>query len=138
MRHIRTTWILIVISAVTCGAAQREPGQPSSDGRFYGTWTGTWEGAGSGGLELVVETRNGGTPGGSISITGEQPYKATLKAVSFEGDTLTVRYDFPADESVEVVLAAAVEGSHATGTWTARQTGSETEMAAGTWKATKK
>ena len=27
VRHIRTTWILIVISAVTCAAAQREPAE---------------------------------------------------------------------------------------------------------------
>jgi hypothetical protein len=72
-----------------------------------------------------------------VSVTGEPTYKATLETVSFEGQKMTARYNFPPDESIGIVLTAVFAGNTAKGTWAARVKASGEEMAAGTWTVTK-
>lgn len=104
-----------------------------------GTWTGTWEGAGgTGGIEVVFEKDKDGGLAGRVSVTGEPTYKTTFKTVTLEGQKVTWTYDFPPDESIEITMAASVEGSSAKGTWSARPKGGGDEVASGTWTAAKK
>jgi hypothetical protein len=104
-----------------------------------GTWTGTWEGAGgNGGIEVILEKGKDGALGGRISVTGEPTYKATQKTVTVEGQKVTATYDFPQDESIEITLAATIDGPNAKGTWSARPKGGGDEVANGTWTAAKK
>ena len=72
-----------------------------------------------------------------MSVTGEPTYKATLKTLSIEGKTLAATYDFPPDDSLEIVLAATIDGGTAKGTWSARQKAGG-ELASGTWTVTRK
>ena len=51
---------------------------------------------------------------------------------------MSAKYDFPADESAEVVLAASFDGNKATGTWSLRAKAGDGEVASGTWTVTRK
>jgi len=136
-RRICIGLVLLMLGVVGSASPQRGDGAPAGD--LTGVWSGTWEGggAGSGGFELILEKGKDGALGGRVSVTGEPTYKATLKTLSIEDRKLSATYDFPPDESLEVVLAATIDGATATGTWTAIQKGGG-ELASGSWTVTRK
>lgn len=130
--------LFLLMLGVASSAAPQRGADGGSPGDVSGTWTGTWEGGGgSGGFELTLEKGKDGTLGGRVSVTGEPTYKATLKTVSIEGKALSATYDFPPDDSMEIVLGATIDRATAKGTWTARQKGGG-ELASGTWTVTRK
>ncbi len=106
---------------------------PAPSDEYLGTWTGTWEGSGSGGFELTLEKGADGALRGSVSVTGEPTYKATLKTVALAGAVLTATYDFTPDDRAEVALEATFDGNAASGTWVLREKASGSEAARGTW-----
>ena len=111
----------------------------STGEEFVGVWSGGWEGSGSsGGFELTLEKEKDGPVAGRVSVTGEPTYKATFKALSFEGKKMTARYDFPPSDQAEVLLTATFDGNNAKGTWSLRTKSDGTEAVAGTWTVTKK
>jgi hypothetical protein len=118
-----------MLTAVGIGAQE-----PTS---YVGTWTGSWDGAGTGGFELTLEKGKDSALTGHVSVTGEPTYKATLKTVSFDGAKMTATYDFPPDESLEILLVATFEGNKAKGTWAARGKNGGNELVSGTWTVTK-
>jgi hypothetical protein len=129
----------LVIFGAVCSAAQRGAEGSSSGEQFVGTWTGTWDaGDSGGGFELTVEKGKDGVVGGRVSVTGEPTYKATLKALSFEGKKMSAKYDFPPDEGGEVLLEASFDGNAAKGTWSLREKANGNEVAAGGWSAARK
>jgi hypothetical protein len=138
VRNRWCVWLWVFIFGALCSAAQRGREGSSGEQQFLGTWTGTWDGAGSGGFELTLEQGKDGATIGKVSVTGEPTYKATFKALSFDGKKMSAKYDFPPDEGGEVVLAASFDGSTATGTWSLREKASGNEVAAGTWTVKKK
>ena len=100
--------------------AQQSGGAAASD--LLGTATGAWEGAGStGGFELTLEKGTDGSTAGRVSVTGEPAYKATIRTLTFDGKKMTATYDFPPDDSMEVVLTVTFDGNTAEGPWSARQ-----------------
>lgn len=109
-----------------------------SDEPFLGTWTGTWDGAGSGGFVLTLDKGANGALSGTVSVTGEPTYDATLAAVSFDGGKLSAKYDFPPDERAEVILSASFDGHTATGTWSLRDKASASAVAGGGWTVSRK
>ena len=124
--------VLLVACAVSLVSAQK----PES---FVGTWSGTWDGAGSGGgFELTLEQPKDGPMTGTVSVTGEPAYKATLRSLAFDGRKMTAKYDFTPDDSAEVVLAASFEGNKATGTWSLQAKTTDAQVANGTWTVTRK
>jgi len=131
-------WLWVFILGAMCSAAQRGAEGTSSGEQFLGTWTGTWDGSGSGGFELTLEKGKDGSVNGRVSVTGEPTYKATFKALSFDGKTMSAKYDFPPDAGGEVVLAASFDGNTATGTWSLREKASDNEVAKGGWTVTRK
>jgi hypothetical protein len=130
----------LFVIALLCGAAypsaQQSTGQPGE--QYVGVWSGSWEGGGTGGFELTVEKGTDGALAGKVSVTGEPTYKATLKTIAFDGAKMTATYDFPPDDSLEVVLAATFEANAAKGHWTARQKAGGNELASGTWTVKRK
>jgi hypothetical protein len=120
-----------MLLGVTCGAAQH------ADEDLIGTWSGTWEGAGSGGFELTLEKSNEGPMTGRVSVTGDPTYKATFKTLTFDGKKMTASYDFPPEETAEVVLAATFDGKKADGTWQVREKANGSVAFKGTWTVTK-
>ena len=113
--------------------------QASAADQPLGTWSGSWDGAGSGGgFELTLERDKDAAIRGSVSVTGEPTYKATLKSVAFDGRKMTAKYDFPPDDAAEVVVGAVFDGDNVTGTWSLREKASGNEVVSGAWKATKK
>jgi len=137
-------WIWCVLFIVIAGAAssagaQRGAEAPAKPEQFVGTWTGTWDGAGSGGgFELTIEQGKEGVLTGKVAVTGEPEYKVAFKSLSFDGKKMSAKYDFPADESAEVVLAASFDGNKATGTWSLRAKAGDGEVASGTWSVARK
>ena len=129
LRRIAVCLPLLMLTAVWLGAQE-----PSS---YVGIWTGSWDGAGTGGFELTLEKGNDSALTGRVSVTGEPTYKATLKTVSFDGAKMTATYDFPPDESLEILLVATFEGNKAKGTWSARGKNGGNELISGTWTVTK-
>jgi hypothetical protein len=131
--------MLVVVAAVSLATAQGGPGAPPKAESFVGTWPGTWEGAGSGGgFELTIEQAKDGPLTGKVAVTGEPAYNVTLKSIAFDGKKMTGRYDFPADESAEVLLAATFDGNKANGSWSLRAKADGTEVASGTWTVSRK
>jgi hypothetical protein len=119
-------------------AGGRSGGDAASAKKFLGTWTGTWDGAGGGGgIELVLESKQDGAAGGRVSVTGEPTYKATLKTLAFDGPKMSATYDFPPDDSLEIVLVGTFDGDTAKGTWSARAKG-RGEVNAGGWTVKRK
>jgi hypothetical protein len=129
-------WLLIF--GAVCSAAQRGTEKASPGEQFLGTWAGTWDGAGSGGFELTLEKGKEGEVSGRVSVTGEPTYKASCKALSFDGKKMNASYDFPPDQAAEVVLAATFDGNTATGSWLLRVKADNNEVASGTWTVTRK
>jgi hypothetical protein len=139
VRHRCCVWVWVVILGAVCSGAQRGAEGSSSGEQFVGTWTGTWDAGGSGGgFELTVEKGKDGVIGGRVSVTGEPTYKATLKALSFEGKKMSAKYDFPPDEGGEVLLEASFDGDAAKGTWSLREKANGNEVAAGGWSVARK
>ena len=130
-----------LMSLVAPGAAQSGGsggGDAAAAKKYYGTWAGTWEGEGqSGGFDVTLEAGKDGKPGGSVSVTGEPTYKATLKTLAFDGAKMTATYEFPPDPSVTVTLGATFEGDAAKGTWSAQEP-APSEPISGTWAVKKK
>ena len=129
-----------LMSLVAPGAAQSGGsggGDAAAAKKYYGTWAGTWEGEGqSGGFDVTLEAGKDGKPGGSVSVTGEPTYKATLKTLAFDGAKMTATYEFPPDPSVTVNLAATFEGNAAKGTWSLKSP--QIGDISGTWAVKKK
>lgn len=139
MRYRCCIWLWLFILGATCSAAQRGADGPSAGETFVGTWTGTWDAAGSGGgFELTLEKGKDGSVSGRVSVTGEPTYKATFKALSFEGKKMSAKYDFPPDEGGEVLLDASFDGNTAKGTWSLREKANGNEVATGGWAVTRK
>ena len=129
---------LLVLLTVSVPHAQDKP-EPPKPAPVTGTWTGTWDGAGSGGgFELTVEQPKDGPLTGRVAVTGEPTYTAVFKSLAFDGKKLTASYDFPPDAAAEVSLAASADGNKLTGTWALVAKGDKTELASGSWTATKK
>lgn len=130
-----TIWVLLV-AAIFTAAPQ---GKDTSGEQFVGTWTGSWGGAGEGGgFELTLEKNKEGVVAGRVSVTGEPTYKAEFKSLSFDGNKMNGRYDFPPNAEAEVVLSAAFEGTTAKGTWSLREKATNSEAFSGTWTVEKK
>jgi hypothetical protein len=130
-----TMLVSVLVSVLVLGAIGS-----AAQNDFFGDWSGTWEGGGSGGggFELTLEKGKDGAPTGKVSVTGEPTYKATLKTVAFDGPKMTATYDFPADDSIEIALAATFDGQSVKGTWTARGKNGGSEMLSGGWTCKKK
>jgi hypothetical protein len=136
MRKFFVCLIVLLVGVVSTQAQQSGAGAAGSD--LLGTWTGTWEGAGStGGFELTLEKGKDGSTAGRVSVTGELTYKASIGTLTFEGKKMTATYDFPPDESMEVVLTVTFDGNTATGPWSARQKAGG-EIASGTLTLSRK
>jgi hypothetical protein len=140
MRKTPWTWcVLFVVCAVCLTTAQRGTEGPPKPDQFVGTWSGTWDGAGSGGgFDVTLEQGKDGGVTGKVAVTGEPTYKAVFKSLAFDGKKMSAKYDFPADESAEVVLAGTFEDKTATGTWSLRAKASGDEVVSGTWTVTRK
>lgn len=138
MRKRYVVWVCLFLFVAVGSAAQRGADGSSQGEQFVGTWSGTWDASGSGGgFELTLEKSKDGVLSGRVSVTGEPTYKATFKALSFDGNKMSAKYDFPPADGAEVVLAAVFEGSRATGTWSLREKASDSEAASGGWTVTK-
>ena len=136
MRKNLAVYILLILFGVV-GAAQRGSGEASNGEQFVGTWTGSWySGSSSGGLELTLAKGKDGAVGGRVSVSGDPTYKVAFKALSFDGNKMTAKYDAPPDASAEVSMTATFEGGKANGTWTAQTRGTEAPLT-GTWTVTR-
>jgi hypothetical protein len=138
VRKTVCVWLWVFVIGALSAAAQRGAEGTSGGDQYAGTWVGTWDGAGSGGFELALERGKDGAYAGSVSVTGEPTYKATLKTVAFDGAKMTAKYDFTPNPEAEVVLDATFDGKTATGTWSAREKATGSEAAKGTWTVTRK
>jgi hypothetical protein len=107
---------------------------------YAGVWAGGWDGpnGSSGGIEVTFEKGKDDGPAGRVSVTGEPTYKAVFKNLTFDGPKMTARYDFPPDESIEIVLAATFDSAAAKGTWLAREKASGNVVSEGTFSVKKK
>jgi hypothetical protein len=108
-----------------------------------GTWTGTWaaaEGDGNGGLEITIETGKDGALGGQVKATGgESGHTAAFKSLSFDGDKMTGKYDYPLGDGGVIVLEGTFDKASAKGTWVLTPTGQPAGAGPrGTWTVAKK
>jgi hypothetical protein len=135
MRH---GWLVCLLIVVLGGAGFAQ----GTDGHL-GTWTGTWagsaEGGGSGELEIAIEKGKDGALGGKMKATGgESGHSAVFKTLTFDGNRMTGKYDYPLGDGGEIVLQGTFDKTSAKGTWVLTPPGQTTEAARGTWTLTKK
>jgi hypothetical protein len=106
---------------------------------FVGAYAGTWEGGGTGRFDLTIEKGSDGKPAGGVSVGTEQgDYTAKFKEVSFDGQNMKARYEFPLDAQADVAITGKFDGGAAEGTWSLVAKGGDQSFAGGTWKVTKK
>src|SRR5262249_31157713 len=130
--------LILLVFGLVSSATGQSGADAAAAKKFFGTWTGTWDGAGAGGgFELILESTKDGAPGGRVSVTSEPTYKATLKTLAFDGQKMSATYDFPPDDSMEILLAATFDGDTGKGTWSARGKNGGGEVAAGGWTVKK-
>jgi hypothetical protein len=133
---MRKSWmvclLVVVLSAV--GYAQTKD-------THLGTWVGTWaggDGGGSGELEITIENGKGGALGGQVKATGgESGHTAVFKSLSFDGNKMTGKYEYPLGDGGLIVLEGTFDKASASGTWVLTQPG-QAEGPHGTWTVTKK
>jgi hypothetical protein len=126
-------------TATEKSVARRQAAQRTAADQYVGTYSGTWDGSGTGNFELTLAKGNDGGPTGKVAVTTDGGnYDAELKAVAFDGNKMTAKYDFPLDPSAEVALAATFDAGTARGTWSLRAKGQNDEIAGGTWTVSKK
>jgi hypothetical protein len=131
--RMKSGWIAAFIVGLALNAA-------GAQDKYIGVWSGGWEGpnGSSGGIEVTFEKGKDEGPAGRVSVTGEPTYKATFKNLTFDGPKMTARYDFPPDESIEIVLTGTFDSVPAKGTWIAREKASGNTVSEGTFSVTKK
>jgi hypothetical protein len=137
VRHKLSIFIFTVIIAVasTAGAQQATAG---SGEQFLGTWTGTLDGgAAAARLQLTLEQRSDGATVASVSVSGDPTYKASFAELSFNGATMSGKYDFPPQPETEVLFVASFDGNVGTGTWSLREKASGFEVVSGHVKVTR-
>jgi hypothetical protein len=105
---------------------------------FVGTWAGSWEGGGTGRFDLTIEKGSDGQPTGGVSVgTDQGDYTAKFKQLSFEGQNMKARYEFPLDSQADVVVAGTFNGGAAEGTWSLVPKDGDQVFAGGGWKVAK-
>src|SRR4029453_15155867 len=106
---------------------------------FVGTWNGSWEGGGTGRFDLTIEKGSDGQPAGGVSVGTEQgDYTAKFKELSFDGQNMKARYEFPPPAQAHGAVTGKFGGGAAEGTWSLVAKGGDQSFAGGTWKVTKK
>ena len=111
---------------------------------YLGTWAGTWasssEEGGTGEIEVTIEEGNDGAPAGRLKVSGgEAGHSAAFKTLTFDGNKMTAKYDYPLGDGGEILLQAHLEDPKAKGTWKLTPPPGQTADAArGTWTATKR
>jgi hypothetical protein len=106
---------------------------------FVGTWAGSWEGGGTGRFDLTIEKGSDGQPIGGVSVgTDQGDYTAKFKQLSFEGQNMKARYEFPLDSQADVVVTGTFNGAAAEGTWSLVPKDGDQVFAGGGWKVAKK
>ena len=99
---------------------------------FVGTWDGTWEGGGTGRFDLTIESGSDGKPAGGVSVgTDQGDYTAKFKELSFDGQNMKARYEFPLDSQADVAVTGTFNGSSAEGTWSLVAKGGDQSFAGG-------
>ena len=106
---------------------------------FVGTYGGTWEGGGTGRFDLTIEKGSDGQPAGGVSVgTDQGDYTAKFKELSFDGQSMQARYEFPLDSQADIMVAGTFNGPAAEGSWTLVAKGGDQSVAGGSWKVQKK
>jgi len=70
--------------------------------------------------------------------TDQGDYAAKFKELSFDGQTMKARYEFPLDSQADVAVTGTFNGASAEGSWTLVAKGGDQAFAGGTWKVQKK
>ena len=132
---MRKQWLTVAALALL-GAVAMAQGDIAA---FVGTWNGSWEGGGTGRFDLTIERGSDGQPAGGVSVGTEQgDYTAKFKELSFEGQNMKARYEFPLDAQADIVVAGTFNGGAAEGTWSLVAKGGDQSFAGGSWKVAKK
>jgi hypothetical protein len=106
---------------------------------FVGAWGGSWEGGGTGRFDITIERGSDGQPTGGVSVgTDQGDYTAKFKELSFDGQNMKARYEFPLDTQADVALTGTFNGGSAEGTWSLVPKGGDQVFAGGGWKVQKK
>ncbi len=138
---MRNVFILCVLTLMFSTVGYGQPDSKRAGDSYLGNWTGTWTSSegGSGELEVSIEKTKDGVAGGKLTASGgESAHSAVFKSVTFDGTKMQAKYDYPLGEGGEVTLDATLDGPAVNGTWMLRPPGGTTDVARGTWTATKK
>jgi hypothetical protein len=133
VQRIRNVVLIVgFVMAVTLALASVS----ASSDRFVGQWTGTYVGDDTGQLTITLSRDADGRPTGGISAARDQGgrYELPFKSVSFDGDRMTAKYDWP--EGGEVTHEGTFGEDEAEGTWSFADPSGTT--AGGTWKVSRK
>ena len=140
MMRKRVLGIAMALCACTAWLGlQTQAAKPADGEQYVGSWAGSWEGGGSGKFDLTIEHGADGALTGGVAVgTDQGDYTAKFTSLSFAGNKMTAKYIYPPDEQGEVALTATFADAAADGAWALGAKGGGSEMAAGTWRVTRK
>jgi len=127
--------VLMLCLAIPSIAADAVEGE-----QFVGVWLGTWEGGGAGGkFDVTLERGADGKLSGSVAVIADAGnYNTKFASLSFAGNKMTAKYEYPPEPQAEIVLTATFNTGDANGTWGLQPKGSTEAFASGTWTVKKK
>jgi hypothetical protein len=133
----------IAVAAVLAGVWLTQVAQGDAKAvageEFVGTWSGTWEGGGAGRFDLTIERGGAGQMTGGVSVgTDQGDYTAKFTELSFDGNKMKAKYDFPLEARADIVIEGAFAAEAADGSWTMVPDGDSSALAAGSWKVSRK
>jgi len=135
-RKFMLGWSLLMLClAIPSIAANAVEGE-----QFIGVWLGTWEGGGAGGkFDVTLERGADGKLSGSVAVIADAGnYNTKFASISFAGDKMIAKYDYPPDVQGEIALTATFGATEANGTWALQPKGTNEPFASGTWTVKKK
>jgi hypothetical protein len=139
---MRNGWIVCALILVCSGVGfAQSKSAPDTDylGVWSGDWVGSGDGAGAGQLEITIEKGKDAGFAGKIKATGGgSDHNAVFTSLTFDGNKMTGKYDYPLGDGGQILLEGAFDGKASKGTWALFPPGQTTDVAHGTWTLAKK
>jgi hypothetical protein len=138
MRKLSLAMFATIFAIVCVGTLSSAADAPAN--RYAGTWNGTWEGGGTGRFDMTLAAGADGTMTGSVSVGTEGgDYTAKFTTLSFDGNKMHAKYNYPLDEQGEITVEGTFDAGKGMGTWGLGQKGQNgPALANGTWTVSKK
>ena len=130
--------ILLVLTLALATPIAAAPQSPAAEDRLIGAWAGTYDGESMGQYTMSFARDGSGPVKGTLEVMpdGGTGYSVPFKSIVVKEASVTLAYDSPEAQGVEVQLDGTLEGASLAGTWKVTEAGAT--VSTGTFAGTKK